>query len=159
MSVLRALELAKSYKSRQVVRDLSLEVESGEVVGLLGPNGAGKTTAFYMIVGLARCEHGLELLPVHPAIVGFEEDHIHPVHKVVNGIHNFDSHCLNFRGIFRHAFRAALDILAALGISRHHLDASDLGFVLRIIYAFVQRLDKRYDMRSIKANDAGAELF
>ena len=58
MSVLRALELAKSYKSRQVLRDLSLEVESGEVVGLLGPNGAGKTTAFYMIVGLVRCEHG-----------------------------------------------------------------------------------------------------
>jgi lipopolysaccharide export system ATP-binding protein len=58
MSVLRALNLAKSYKSRQVLQDLSLEVESGEVVGLLGPNGAGKTTAFYMIVGLARCEHG-----------------------------------------------------------------------------------------------------
>ena len=58
MSVLRALNLGKSYKSRQVVRDLSLEVESGEVVGLLGPNGAGKTTAFYMIVGLTRCEQG-----------------------------------------------------------------------------------------------------
>ncbi|MGC1388423.1 MAG: LPS export ABC transporter ATP-binding protein [Steroidobacteraceae bacterium] len=58
MSVLRALNLAKSYKSRQVLKDLSLEVASGEVVGLLGPNGAGKTTAFYMIVGLIRCEHG-----------------------------------------------------------------------------------------------------
>jgi len=58
MSVLRALSLAKSYKSRQVLNDLSLEVQSGEVVGLLGPNGAGKTTAFYMIVGLTRCEHG-----------------------------------------------------------------------------------------------------
>ena len=58
MSVLRALSLAKSYNSRQVLRDLSLEVESGEVVGLLGPNGAGKTTAFYMMVGLSRCEQG-----------------------------------------------------------------------------------------------------
>jgi lipopolysaccharide export system ATP-binding protein len=58
MSVLRALSLAKSYKSRQVLKDLSLEVASGEVVGLLGPNGAGKTTAFYMIVGLTRLEHG-----------------------------------------------------------------------------------------------------
>lgn len=58
MSVLRAHNLAKSYKSRQVVRDLSLEVQSGEVVGLLGPNGAGKTTAFYMIVGLTPCKHG-----------------------------------------------------------------------------------------------------
>jgi lipopolysaccharide export system ATP-binding protein len=47
-----ARNLAKSYKQRQVVRDLSLEVAAGEVVGLLGPNGAGKTTAFYMIVGL-----------------------------------------------------------------------------------------------------------
>ena len=58
MSVLRARNLAKSYKSRQVLRDLSLDVESGEVVGLLGPNGAGKTTAFYMIVGLTSCAHG-----------------------------------------------------------------------------------------------------
>jgi len=58
MSVLRASNLAKSYKSRQVLRDLSIEVSSGEVVGLLGPNGAGKTTAFYMIVGLMPCESG-----------------------------------------------------------------------------------------------------
>ncbi len=73
MSVLRALNLAKSYKSRQILKDLSLEVESGEVVGLLGPNGAGKTTAFYMIVGLTRCEHGeiyldnkdISRLPMH----------------------------------------------------------------------------------------------
>ncbi|MFI4891731.1 MAG: LPS export ABC transporter ATP-binding protein [Steroidobacterales bacterium] len=62
MSQLQAANLAKSYKSRQVLRDLSLQVGSGEVVGLLGPNGAGKTTAFYMIVGLAACEHGRILL-------------------------------------------------------------------------------------------------
>jgi lipopolysaccharide export system ATP-binding protein len=58
MSSLKAAGLAKTYKSRQVVRNLSLEVANGEVVGLLGPNGAGKTTAFYMIVGLATCEAG-----------------------------------------------------------------------------------------------------
>ena len=58
MSVLRADNLAKRYKSREVLRDLSLEVGSGEVVGLIGPNGAGKTTAFYMMVGLTPCEHG-----------------------------------------------------------------------------------------------------
>ena len=58
MTALRATGLAKSYKSRQVVRDLSLEVRNGEVVGLLGPNGAGKTTAFYMIVGLIPCDAG-----------------------------------------------------------------------------------------------------
>jgi lipopolysaccharide export system ATP-binding protein len=58
MTALRAIGLAKSYKSRQVVQNLSLEVHNGEVVGLLGPNGAGKTTAFYMIVGLVPCDAG-----------------------------------------------------------------------------------------------------
>ena len=58
MTTLVASNLAKSYKSRQVVRDLSLTVNPGEVVGLLGPNGAGKTTAFYMIVGLVPCDAG-----------------------------------------------------------------------------------------------------
>jgi len=58
MSVLKAEALGKRYRSRQVVSELSLQVESGEVVGLLGPNGAGKTTAFYMIVGLVPCDAG-----------------------------------------------------------------------------------------------------
>jgi lipopolysaccharide export system ATP-binding protein len=58
MTALRAVGLAKSYKARPVVQDLSLEVSNGEVVGLLGPNGAGKTTAFYMIVGLVPCDAG-----------------------------------------------------------------------------------------------------
>jgi lipopolysaccharide export system ATP-binding protein len=58
MTVLAAQHLRKSYRARQVVHDLSLEVNTGEVVGLLGPNGAGKTTAFYMIVGLLRAEGG-----------------------------------------------------------------------------------------------------
>jgi len=58
VSVLRADNLAKRYKSRQVVADASLRVESGEVVGLLGPNGAGKTTCFYMMVGLIRAQAG-----------------------------------------------------------------------------------------------------
>ncbi|MGB5104467.1 MAG: LPS export ABC transporter ATP-binding protein [Steroidobacteraceae bacterium] len=58
MSLLRAEALGKTYRDRQVVKDLSLDVSSGEVVGLLGPNGAGKTTAFYMIVGLVPCDEG-----------------------------------------------------------------------------------------------------
>jgi lipopolysaccharide export system ATP-binding protein len=58
LSQLRVDNLAKRYKSRAVVKDLSLEIRSGEVVGLLGPNGAGKTTAFYMIVGLVKCDAG-----------------------------------------------------------------------------------------------------
>ncbi|MEO9103281.1 MAG: LPS export ABC transporter ATP-binding protein [Burkholderiaceae bacterium] len=57
-SRLEALHLRKSYGSRMVVKDVSLSVQKGEVVGLLGPNGAGKTTSFYMIVGLVRSDGG-----------------------------------------------------------------------------------------------------
>ncbi len=57
-SVLRAEALMKRYKKRTVVSDVSLDVESGEVVGLLGPNGAGKTTCFYMILGLVPIDQG-----------------------------------------------------------------------------------------------------
>ena len=66
MSTLRAVNLFKKYKSRVVVKDVSLEVSSGEVVGLLGPNGAGKTTAFYMIVGLVPSDGGQIILGDHP---------------------------------------------------------------------------------------------
>jgi lipopolysaccharide export system ATP-binding protein len=58
MSVLAVRHLSKTYKSRQVVKDVSLTVHGGEVIGLLGPNGAGKTTSFYMIVGLVASEGG-----------------------------------------------------------------------------------------------------
>ncbi|GAA3997085.1 LPS export ABC transporter ATP-binding protein [Comamonas faecalis] len=57
-SQLQAQHLQKSYGSRKVVKDVSLTVQKGEVVGLLGPNGAGKTTSFYMIVGLVRADGG-----------------------------------------------------------------------------------------------------
>jgi lipopolysaccharide export system ATP-binding protein len=59
---LRAAGLMKRYKARTVVRDVSLDLRSGEVVGLLGPNGAGKTTCFYMIVGLVPVDGGAILL-------------------------------------------------------------------------------------------------
>ncbi|WP_102797268.1 LPS export ABC transporter ATP-binding protein [Bowmanella denitrificans] len=58
MPTLKASHLAKSYKNRQVVRDVSLQVSTGQIVGLLGPNGAGKTTSFYMIVGLIPMDKG-----------------------------------------------------------------------------------------------------
>ena len=58
MSQLRAEKLNKRYKARTVVKDVSLDVSSGEVVGLLGPNGAGKTTCFYMMVGLVALDGG-----------------------------------------------------------------------------------------------------
>jgi lipopolysaccharide export system ATP-binding protein len=72
-STLEIQGLQKRYGMRQVVRDVSLEVKSGEVVGLLGPNGAGKTTSFYMIVGLVPSDAGkididgtdISHLPIH----------------------------------------------------------------------------------------------
>jgi lipopolysaccharide export system ATP-binding protein len=71
---LEARHLQKSYGSRQVVFDVSVKVEKGEVVGLLGPNGAGKTTSFYMIVGLVRTDGG------HILIDGEDVTHM-PIHK------------------------------------------------------------------------------
>lgn len=73
MSLLKANNLKKRYKSREVVKDVSLELASGEVVGLLGPNGAGKTTCFYMIVGLVAVDggrievddHDITRMPMH----------------------------------------------------------------------------------------------
>lgn len=73
MAVLSAENLAKSYKGRKVVVDVSLTVKSGEIVGLLGPNGAGKTTTFYMVVGLVARDNGsisidgddISILPMH----------------------------------------------------------------------------------------------
>lgn len=62
MSILSVQDISKTYKLRKVVKSLSLEITSGEVVGLLGPNGAGKTTAFYMIVGLVSADKGKILL-------------------------------------------------------------------------------------------------
>ena len=59
MAILSARRLAKRYRNRLVVDDVSLDVRSGEVVGLLGPNGAGKTTSFYMIIGLVACDAGI----------------------------------------------------------------------------------------------------
>ena len=58
MKTLKAEHLAKSYGGREVVKDVSIRVESGQIVGLLGPNGAGKTTCFYMIVNLVQADRG-----------------------------------------------------------------------------------------------------
>jgi len=73
MTTLQVHKISKKYKGRLAVKNVSLHVNSGEIVGLLGPNGAGKTTSFYMIVGLISCDHGkiilgdrdITSLPVH----------------------------------------------------------------------------------------------
>jgi len=73
MHKLKATGLSKTIKRSPIIRDISLEVNSGEVVGLLGPNGAGKTTTFYIICGLLRASSGhvyfddcdISLLPLH----------------------------------------------------------------------------------------------
>ncbi|EFP97939.1 LPS export ABC transporter ATP-binding protein [Vibrio caribbeanicus] len=73
MAILKAEHLAKTYGDRKVVTDVSIQVESGQIVGLLGPNGAGKTTSFYMIVGLVARDEGaitidgkdISILPMH----------------------------------------------------------------------------------------------
>ena len=73
MSELIIQNIKKTYKKNSVVKDISLRISSGEVIGLLGPNGAGKTTSFYMIVGLVSSEHGtikidnhdLTKMPIH----------------------------------------------------------------------------------------------
>ncbi|MCW5589168.1 MAG: LPS export ABC transporter ATP-binding protein [Legionellales bacterium] len=62
MAILRAQELQKGYKERQVVDKVSVAIENSEIVGLLGPNGAGKTTCFYMIVGLIQADEGYVFL-------------------------------------------------------------------------------------------------
>ena len=62
MAGLRTENLVKSYRTRKVVKKVSIEVNQGEIVGLLGPNGAGKTTTFYMVVGLTRPDEGKVLL-------------------------------------------------------------------------------------------------
>ena len=65
MSRLAAKDLLKQYKARKVVKNVSLEINNGEIVGLLGPNGAGKTTSFYMIVGLIKSDNGTVMLDEH----------------------------------------------------------------------------------------------
>ncbi len=72
--MLEARNLAKSYKNREVVRDVSFSVNQGEIAGLLGPNGAGKTTCFYMIVGLVSVDKG-------EVRIGTEDLSSQPIHQ------------------------------------------------------------------------------
>ncbi|MEM8844110.1 MAG: LPS export ABC transporter ATP-binding protein [Pseudomonadota bacterium] len=88
-----AEQLAKRYKNRQVVNNVNVHVQSGEVVGLLGPNGAGKTTTFYMIVGLVQCDEGL---------IGLNDDDLTrlPMHaRAQKGVGYLPQEASVFRGL------------------------------------------------------------
>jgi lipopolysaccharide export system ATP-binding protein len=109
-STLRTNKLTKSYGGRTVVRDVSLDVAAGEVVGLLGPNGAGKTTTFYMVVGLTAPDSGRVLLD--------EEDVTHdPMYvRARKGIGYLPQEPSVFRGLT--VEQNVLAILETLGINR-----------------------------------------
>lgn len=90
---LKAADLAKSYKGREVVKSVSMQVKSGQIVGLLGPNGAGKTTCFYMIVGLIKSDNGHISLNQHD-ITGL------PMHRrALKGIGYLPQEASVFRGL------------------------------------------------------------
>jgi len=90
---LEATDLAKSYRGREVVKAVSLHVESGDIVGLLGPNGAGKTTCFYMIVGLVNNDKGQILLN------GSAIDHLPMHHRARQGIGYLPQEASVFRNL------------------------------------------------------------
>ena len=90
---LEATDLAKSYRGREVVKSVSLHIESGDIVGLLGPNGAGKTTCFYMIVGLVNNDKGQILLN------GSAIDHLPMHHRARQGIGYLPQEASVFRNL------------------------------------------------------------
>ena len=106
MATLTAKNLAKAYKGRRVVEDVSLTVNSGEIVGLLGPNGAGKTTTFYMVVGIVPRDAGniiiddddISLLPLHARArrgIGYLPQEA-SIFRRLSVYDNLISVCLNF---------------------------------------------------------------
>ena len=108
---LRAVALEKSYKKRTVVKNVSMEINSGEIVGLLGPNGAGKTTSFYMIVGLVRPDRGQIFID--------QEEITHlPIHERA---HKGLSYLPQEASVFR-KLTVSQNILAILELQKHLTD-------------------------------------
>lgn len=107
---LTATNLSKRYGSRQVVRNLSLQVGSGEIVGLLGPNGAGKTTTFYIIIGMLKPESG------GIALDGEEIGHLPMYRRALKGISYLPQEPSIFRKLsVRDNLRAVLEIKGLSG--------------------------------------------
>ena len=115
MATLKAQHLAKAYKSRQVVRDVSLSIDSGQIVGLLGPNGAGKTTCFYMIVGLVQADQGRVLID------DLDVSH-QPMHgRAKAGIGYLPQEASIFRGLsVEQNIRAVLEVVEPSKKKREH---------------------------------------
>lgn len=115
MTTLRAENLNKQYRSRTVVNDASLHINSGEVVGLLGPNGAGKTTCFYMLVGLIHADSG-------NVILGDKTISRLPMHeRALQGIGYLPQEASIFRKLsVEDNIRAILETLP--GISKEQID-------------------------------------
>ena len=111
--MLAATHLAKSYKGREVVRDVSLTINQGEIVGLLGPNGAGKTTCFYMIVGLVKADSGDVSIDNHSLIK--------------QPIHNRATHGLSYLPQDSSIFRtlSVEDNIMAILETRHDLSGAE----------------------------------
>ncbi len=125
MRTLRANNLGKKYKKRQVVKNVSIHLDSGEVVGLLGPNGAGKTTSFYMLVGLIPCDAGRVLLD--------EQDITHfPVHqRARSGIGYLPQESSIFRKL-----SVAQNILAVLQLRKNLSSQQRLAIVQNLMQEF-----------------------
>ncbi len=128
---LQALELAKSYKKREVVKSVSLNLKSGEIVGLLGPNGAGKTTCFYMIVGLIKVDNGRILLDG-------QDISCLPMHQRAQlGIGYLPQEASVFRGL------SVQDNIRAILQLRHDLDAAQQE-------AALERLLQEFQIETIR---------
>lgn len=123
MSILSAQTLSKRFGTRQVVKDISLEINSGEIVGLLGPNGAGKTTSFYMIVGLIPVDSGNIFLDQ----LELTNDPIH--HRAQLGIGYLPQEASVFRKL------TVADNINAIIETRHELDDSQKADLLHRLLA------------------------
>ena len=170
MSILSAQEISKTFKHRKVVKNLSLEIKSGEVVGLLGPNGAGKTTAFYMIVGLISADSGTILLdgqdltaqPMHrraklglgylpqEALAATAKQLEVPVSRVYSVATFFKAFSLTKRG--RHLINVCMGTANAPTMSQPHFRSL---LVLRPADAGLRRVEKA---PSIARNRSGTQL-
>ena len=125
LATLEAKNLAKSYHKRAIVKDVSISVKAGQVVGLLGPNGAGKTTCFYMIVGLVQADRG-------QIIINQENISGEPMHgRARKGIGYLPQEASVFRKL-----TVAQNILAILQTQKQHSKGQQLNILETLLLEF-----------------------